>query len=229
MLDIHFYPQAAGVYPGKTDADTNALRLRSTRALWDAAYRDESWIDTPVQLLPRLHQWIQNYYPGTRLALTEWNWGAETTLNGGLAAGEVLGILGREQVDMACYWMSPPPNSPVFFAFKMYRNADGKGNGFGDVALAARSDAPDTVSCYAALDSRSGDKTVMLLNKGNARKVKIQVDRELSSSARTAHVWRYSGASLKSIVQCPDSMLQDNTARLLLPAESLTLLRLPSR
>lgn len=227
VLDVHFYPQAAGVYSNQADAATNALRLRSTRALWDATYRDESWINTPVQLLPRLHQWIQKYYPGTRLALTEWNWGAETTLNGGLAAAEVLGILGREQVDMACYWTAPPPHSPAFFAFKMYRNTDGEGNGFGDIALPARSDAPDVVSCYAANDSRTGDKTVMLINKGKARQVAVRT-RALAAPQR-ARMWGYSGERLKSIVQYPDIISQDGAARLKLPAESLTLLRLSSR
>ena len=28
------------------DPATNALRLRSTRALWDPSYVDESWINT---------------------------------------------------------------------------------------------------------------------------------------------------------------------------------------
>ncbi len=44
-LDVHIYPQAEGIFsddPGS--AATQALRLRSTRALWDASYVDESWI-----------------------------------------------------------------------------------------------------------------------------------------------------------------------------------------
>ena len=226
VLDAHFYPQAEGVYAGKTDAATNALRLRSTRALWDAAYRDESWIAAPIQLLPRLRGWIEQYYPGTRLALTEWNWGAETTLNGGLAAAEVLGILGRERVDMACYWTSPPVGSPAFFAFKMYRNVDGKGNGFGDVALAARSEAPDVVSCYASRDSRNGTITALLINKGAQRNVTVQL-RGASRRAmqQNTQVWRYDGANLKSIAQYSDITLREGAANLLLPPSSLTLLR----
>ena len=130
VLDVHFYPQATGVYAGQTDPATNALRLRSTRALWDAGYQDESWIAAPVQLLPRLRQWVRQNYPGTKIGLTEWNWGAENTLNGGLAVAEVLGILGREQIDLACYWTCPPIKSPAFFAYKMYRSPDGTGTRF---------------------------------------------------------------------------------------------------
>ncbi len=174
VLDVHFYPQGDGIYSNKTDPTTNALRLRSTRALWDPTYRDESWIEAPVQLIPRLHRWIDENYPGTRLALTEWNWGAEKTINGGLAAAEVLGILGRERVDMACYWTAPAIGSPAFYAFKLYRNADDLGHGFGDIAIPARSEVPDYVSCYAAIDSSTGAETLMLINKSERRQqVKI--------------------------------------------------------
>ena len=56
-LDLHYYPQGQGVaLQGAGDADTQALRLRSTRSLWDASYKDESWIDEPVRLLPRMQE-----------------------------------------------------------------------------------------------------------------------------------------------------------------------------
>ena len=45
VLDVHFYPQASGMgvgTQGATDTDAAALRIRSTRALWDPSYQDES-------------------------------------------------------------------------------------------------------------------------------------------------------------------------------------------
>ena len=89
-------------------------------------------------LIPRLRDWINRYYPGTRLAIGEWNWGADKTMNGALAIADVLGIFGREGVDMAAYWTSPPADSPGARAFAMYTNYDGQGRGFGDQTLAAR-------------------------------------------------------------------------------------------
>src|SRR6185369_15465545 len=50
VLDVHFYPQGSGVYGSAADTATAALRLRSTRALWDPTYQDESWIGEPVRL-----------------------------------------------------------------------------------------------------------------------------------------------------------------------------------
>src|SRR5207302_1739770 len=120
---------------GEDDA-TNRLRLRSTRSLWDPSYVDESWINESVDLIPRMRDWIAQYYPGTRLAINEWNWGADKTMNGAVAIADVLGIYGREGVDMAAYWTSPPPGSPGASAFAMYTNYDGQGHGFGDVAIA---------------------------------------------------------------------------------------------
>ena len=54
-VDVHFYPQGQadgqGVYMGKSHSRAmRALRLRSTRGLWDPSYRDESWIGEPVAL-----------------------------------------------------------------------------------------------------------------------------------------------------------------------------------
>ncbi|MCU0693787.1 MAG: glycoside hydrolase family 44 protein, partial [Polyangiaceae bacterium] len=66
LVDVHFYPQAkrVGMNDGGTDRATAALRIRSTRALWDPAYVDESWIKESVRLIPRLKEWIAENYPG---------------------------------------------------------------------------------------------------------------------------------------------------------------------
>jgi len=101
-LDLHYYPQASGVALSSAgDATKQALRLRSTRSLWDPSYVDESWIaDTTfggsaVRLIPRMRDWVNVNYPGTRLAITEYNWGALDHINGALAQADVLGIFGR--------------------------------------------------------------------------------------------------------------------------------------
>lgn len=187
ILDVHCYPQAAGVLAGATDDVTNALRLRSTRALWDPGYTDESWIGEPVYLIRRLRTWIDRYSPGTELAIGEWSWGAETTLNGALAIADVLGIFGREGVDLAAYWTCPPPGSPGALAFRLYTNYDGEGSAFGDQALAARSDAPDDVAVYASRESRSNDLVVIVINKRPEAEIvatlRLDVDRTASPAA----------------------------------------------
>lgn len=173
VLDVHYYPE--GLYNDLADEATAAWRLRSTRALWDPTYVDESWIAEPVALIPTLRTVIDRHYPGTLLGISEWNWGADTTMNGALAIGDVLGIFGRENLTFAAYWQFPPPGSPGYHAFKLYTNYDDAGGRFGDVALAAESDQYDRVSAYAARDSATGALHLMLLNKDVAAAVPVRL------------------------------------------------------
>jgi Glycoside hydrolase family 44 len=116
-LDLHFYPQGTNVsLTDVVDPGTKALRLRSTRALWDPTYKDESWINDTIKLIPRMRDWVNQNYPGTKLAITEYNWGALGDINGAVAQADVLGILGRERVDLALLWGMPDGNVPGTYA-----------------------------------------------------------------------------------------------------------------
>jgi hypothetical protein len=225
VLDIHYYPQAPGVYEGKTDPDTEARRLRSTRSLWDPSYKDESWIKDTVMLIPRMKRWIMQYYPGTKLALTEWNWGAGRALNGGLAVAECLGILGREGVYLANYWTVAPVKSPAYFAFKIYRNADGKGNGFGDISIRATSSAPERVSCFGSLDRRSGVPVVILINKQPDGETRITLRLRHNRTLTQARIWQYGRAHLDKILELPTRHVERGMLSLRLPGYSIALIR----
>ena len=225
VLDVHFYPQAAGVYGGLSDDATNSLRLRSTRALWDPDYTDESWIATRVALLPRLRKWIDEYYPGTRIGLTEWNWGADSTLNGGLAIGDVLGVLGRYGVDLACYWTAPAIGTPGFYVWKLYRNADDNGHGFGDTALAVEGGDTPTSSCYASIDARTGYPIVIVINKSPRDSAPFNLRFVGGPSISGADGYRYSGADLKSIKRLRAMSASDRRMAYSAPAYSITLIR----
>jgi len=166
VLDVHYYPQGANVFGGADDPYTRAMRLRSTRSLWDPSYGDESWINDTVRLIPRMREWIDQYYPGTRLAIGEWNWGAEKTMSGALAIADVLGIFGREGVDLASYWTFPPVDSPAAQAFQLFTRYNDRGDAFGDQAITASVDtSPDYVTTYASVDSHTNDVVVVAINK----------------------------------------------------------------
>ena len=127
-VDLHYYAQATGVaLEPAGDVATQALRLRSTRSLWDPDYADESWIGEPVRLIPRIRDWVANNYPGTKLAISEYNWDGFGHVNGALAQADVLGFFGREPLDLATLWTAPEPDNPVAYAFRLYRNYDGAG------------------------------------------------------------------------------------------------------
>ena len=163
-VDVHYYPQSP-VFNDETDAETNALRLRSTRSLWDPDYVDESWIDTPIEFIPRMKRIIESAYPGTPLFISEWNFGADASMNGALAIAEVLGIYGREGVYAAAYWRNPEVGSPGHLAFKMHGNYDGQGTRFGGRVVATSSPDPDRLSVFGAVDETAGVLRLMLINK----------------------------------------------------------------
>lgn len=227
VLDVHYYPQGPGLYGGGVDGDAQARRLRATRSLWDPAYTDESWIGEPVRLVPRLKEWIATGYPGTKIGITEWNFGADNHINGALAIADVLGILGRENVYLANYWAHPPKTSPGYLAFKLFRNADNKNNGFGDVSCRAVSADPDRLSCFAATNTRSGDLTLVLVNKMPRANVTapVQISGLPAGARRTLRHWRLSADAPTAIAAAGPASLR-GPLTLTLPAQSITLVRI---
>jgi beta-glucanase (GH16 family) len=228
-LDLHFYPQGAGVSgSGLGDSALQALRLRSTRGLWDPSYADESWIGPNiVRLIPRMRDWAAYNYPGTRLAITEYNWGALRYLNGALAQADVLGIFGREGLDLAALWGPDASDQPWANAFRMYRNYDGSGGAFGDISVQASSTDQGKLAIYAAQRSSDSSLTLIVINKTTG---------DLSSSvtlagfvpAATAKVYRYSADDIVRIAPQPDQAFSSGGFSATFPASSITLFVVPA-
>ncbi len=219
VLDIHYYPD--GVFGGGNDAATAAHRVRATRSLWDATYVDESWINEPIALVPRMKQVIAEHYPGLKLGITEWNFGGEDHISGALAVAETLGIFGREDLYLANYWTYPPIGSPAYLAFKLYTNYDGAGSRFGDSSVGATSSA-EAVSAYAALVSARGELTLMLINKDPAQDLTATLDLRNVATNGAATLYRYSAAASGEIISQPFDLSAGNT--ITLPAASITLM-----
>jgi hypothetical protein len=96
-----------------------------------------------VNLIPTLKSWVNQYYPGLQTAITEYTWGDEANLNGATTQADVLGIFGREGLDIATYWTVPANPSPTYLAMEIYRNYDGKLSTFGDTSVSAAVANPD--------------------------------------------------------------------------------------
>ena len=228
FLDVHYYPQASGVSLSPAGGSaTQALRLRSTRSLWDSTYTDESWIGDAVQLIPRMHQWVGTDYPGTKLAISEYNWGALDHINGALAEADVLGIFGREGLDVATLWDPPTTNQPGAFAFRMYLNYDGARSRFGDVSVAAASTDQAQLAVYAAQNGASGALTLMIINK-TAQALTSNVALGHFNPTATARVYRYSAANLGAIVRDADQPVGATGFTATLPPSSINLIVLPA-
>ena len=222
-LDFHYYPQATGVALAPVgDAETRSRRLRSTRSLWDPTYQDESWIDEPVQLIPRMREWVDTYYPGTKLAIGEYNWGALDHMNGALAQADVLGIFGREGLDMAFLWAPLSADDPFAFAFRLYRNYDGAGGAFGDISIQATSSDQDRLAIYAAQRSADDAVTIMVINK-SAEALTSELSLEGVAHESVASVFQYSADHLEAIQPLPNQPMTATGFQATFPGESITL------
>jgi len=229
LLDIftlHFYPQS-GEFGEPADVSTamQLTRNRSTRSLWDPAYTDESWIADKVQLIPRMRQWVDEHYPDTLIGLTEYNWGAENHINGATAQADILGILGRENADLATRWTTPASTTPTYKAIKMYRNYDGSKSTFGNLSVQAGGPNPDNVSTFAAVRSSDRALTVMIVSKALTGNTPATIN--LANYAATGNAQQWQLTAVNTISHLADVTRNGSTLSMSLPPQSITLLVIP--
>jgi len=193
-FDEHYYPEFKD----------GASQMASTRTLWDAGYDSGSWVEKsyfhgPMRLIPRFREWIATYYPGTKLAFSEYSIDSgKRRIEDALAEADVLGIFGAEGVDLANMWVAPKPDEPVAFAFRVFRNYDGKGGMFGETGVEAVSSDRARLAVYAAVRGSDGAVTVVVLNK-TASVISARV-RLRHVKAGAVRVFEYGGGDLGRIV-----------------------------
>jgi hypothetical protein len=195
VLDVHYYPQAENIYGSgaRTDAAGAALRIRSTRSLWDPEYVDESWIADKVNLIPRLKEWVSKNYPGRGISIGEWSFGAEKHISGGLAIAESLGRFGKLGLYSAFYWFGPPPGTPGHVGFSAYLNYDGKGARFLDWSLPTSEEKG--VSAFASRDQSGEHVTLVLLNLDATTAVQADVDVGTCGKVASERAFTYDGTT----------------------------------
>jgi len=265
FVDLHTY--FAAEYNGSSVAFTTAgdtgaqqARVNSTRVFWDPTYTDPNYpqpnyITDPnytsscsppaqaPQLIPMMQQWVASDYPGTKTAITEYNWGGQEHINGAVAQADILGIFGAYGLDVGTLWGPPdttltPPQTPGLVAFEIYRNYDGNKSTFGDTALASSSgnqnQGQGVLSVYGALRSSDKAVTVVVINKTYGDLAATLSLNNFTSSSGTAQVFLYSNANLAAIVPQtavtvtpPSGSGTTSTINTTFPAQSITLLVVP--
>jgi hypothetical protein len=203
-VDIHYYPQAPAVTLSDNELPTVAARrLRSLQGLYDPSYVDESWIEQPVDLIPRVKGWIADSLPGARLAITEYNWGNDDGLTSALAQAEALAIFGREGVDLATRWLEPKSGSLVEKAFRFYLDYDGHGSRLYGDSVQTVSSRPGTVGAYTIWASGTLIKKiyVLLFNKDEStRHVDVGLTSQTLRGSQPA-LYRLDAAGLNPVSQ----------------------------
>jgi len=214
-LDVHYYPQSGEAFGGEEFA---AIRLASIRELDSPTYVSQSWIAANVRLIPRLKAWIEQACPGTKLAITEYAWGADDAPSAALAQAEVLAIFGRQGVDLATRWVVPQSGTRTEDAFRLYLDYDGAGARVSGESVAATSSDLEEVGAYAVRGS-TDRLYVLLFNKETSPR---EVDVEIAAAASgPAALWRFTPtAPLAAAGTLP---VAGNGFAATLPARSATL------
>jgi len=228
LVDVHFYPQGKGMgvgTEGATDVETRARRIRSTRALWDPAYVDESWIADSVRLIPRLKQWIQSEHPGLGISIGEYNFGAEGDVSGGLAVAEALGRFGTEAITAAFYWDYPPDGSPAFWAFRTFRDFDGHGGRFLDRSVPAFS-SDGRASVFASRDESGTHVVAVLLDLDPGAPIEVSVDASSCGRQLEARAFEYAGGAAGLVSSNIEARERSERLLTTLPPYSITVLDL---
>ena len=237
VLDVHWYPEAQGagvrITEENTTPDVVAARKQAPRSLWDSTYTETSWITGccsggPIRLLPRLEAKIAANYPGTRLAITEYNYGAANHISGAIAQADVLGIFGREGVFAANLWRLASNNSFLYGAFEIYRNYDGANGSFGNTSIRAANTDIVNASVYASVDTGTpGRMVIVCINKSDsAQTAGIAVTHTVQFNK--AEVYQLTSANSTPQRQADIDITLTNAFQYNMPANSIsTLVLLP--
>ncbi|MEZ4328227.1 MAG: glycoside hydrolase family 44 protein [Polyangiales bacterium] len=235
VLDVHWYPEARGANVRITEDDSSDpvadARMQAPRSLWDPSFTETSWITDccsggPIRLIPRLQEKIDVHYPGTGLAITEYNYGAAGHISGGVAQADVLGIFGREGLFAAMWWQLSEDRAFVDGAFEMFRDFDGDGGRFGDTSISASTSDVARVSVYASVDAASSGRMVVVAINRAGQPLSAGIRIAHTRRFRSARVFRLTAASSSPVPDTAATLTLTNALTVMLPARSVTTMEL---
>ena len=254
VLDLHWYSEAqsngcqpSGIRVINTDNSdcVAAARMQAPRSLFDPAFVETSWITQwttassslgqAIQLLPRFQAKIDSKFPGTKLAITEYNHGGEDHVSGAIAQADTLGIFGREGVYAGAFWSINSNRAWSFAAWRAFRNYDGAGKNFGDTSVSASTTDVEHVSVYASVDAASANRLVLVIvhrptmgttGTLDLRSRTVQLNWTHATALRTARAWRLANGSSPSWQAVTVPAPGTSSITLTLPALSVTTLEL---
>ena len=132
-------------------------------------------IHGPIDLIPMLEKKIAENFPGTKLSISEYNYGGGADISGGIAEADVLGIFGKMGVFSANEWRVAANEAFIAGALAMYRNFDGRKGSFGDTSVSATTDDVADSSIYASVDSVNRDQMIVVAINKSANPIRADL------------------------------------------------------
>ena len=222
LLDVfsfHYYPQAS-----YTPID----RVQAARSLWDATYVEPTWITQTgngftdgrgLQIVPKLKQAIADFYPDTKLAITEYDFGGRDDISGAIAQADALGIFGKQGLYLATYF----GDAEGFIAsgFKIFRNYDGNKSVFPEISVQAISSNNANGAVYAAVSAADPNTLHIIAINRLATSLSSSFQITNPTSFKTAQVWGVSGTNTAITARTGVSNIVSNKFSYRLPASSV--------
>ncbi len=229
VFDIHWYPEAKGggariTFDAFDAANTycSKARIQAPRTLWDSSFTENSWISQwhPgfLPIIPRLLGSVNAYYPGTRLAVTEYNFGGDCHISGGIAQTDALGIFGKYGVYFATYWAVHSPQDYATASFKLYLNYDGTGSKYGSTNVGAAATDIENCSVYASIEGSDDTRLhVIAINKNYDNQIDYTFRITGSRSYSSARVWGFDSSGSTITERTAVSSISSNTFTYAIP------------
>ena len=171
-LDIHWYAfSSKGDLYRSEKPEHDDVKLDAPRSLDEPGFVEDSWVPRALRgaeglglpILPSLRKLIEHRFPGTSLAVTEFNYGGPGRLASGLALADALGRMGRSGVDYGAHWGSL--DGWLGEAYRLYREPDAVAGAFGDQGLAVETSGGPAISAFAARDAKRQAPHLVVINK----------------------------------------------------------------
>ncbi len=203
VLDIHYYSEHSA--PGckrvtqctnYSHTACNNARMQATRTLWQDGYKENSWIGTWKQqflpIIPTIQESIAKYYKGTKLSITEYNFGGGGHVSGGIAEVDALGSFASNEVYLATLWPEASSEKEIAYqkaAINLFTNYDGLGKQFGNTLVKTNISDDSKVSAYSSITNTDTSTVKMVLTNKNTIPTKVTVSIPNDS-------YRYTAASV---------------------------------
>ncbi len=243
VLDLHWYTEAYADGQRITGEIATpaavAARVQAPRSLWDPTYGfstsnpvvgENSWIaqwgtQGPIRLLPRVQRDIDDFNPGTKIGITEYNFGGNNHISGAIAEADALGIFGRDGVFAANVWGG---GSYIDGAFKMFLNYDRAGGDFGDTSFKASTSNIAQSAVYASIDSSDPSRMVIVAINRTGSSVTTGISIEHDRIFDLAKVYQLTSASTNPQAAADIVLSNLNAFQYTMPAFSVSTLVLVS-
>lgn len=231
VIDVHYYSEAKGQCrvtecEDYTHTDCIEARLQSPRTLYDPMYIEDSWIGEGEQeylpVLPTIWESIDTYYPGTKLALTEYNFGGGNHISGAVAQADALGVFAENDVYVSNLWAVNSNFDYQLSAIDLYTNYDGNGSSFGDTLVESDTSDMEKATSYAAIDGTDESRvTLVLTNKSLTDTQNATITLNSGADYSSAKVYGITGDSSEIQLLQTVSNIENNRFTLSVPALSV--------